>query len=647
MDFDYFNVSNQITGTNDSMNILQAQLDTINQVKGIPETEVEVDLKLEGLPKATYNSLEILLSLPSELSVTNVNFNLDQISGDCVYKKTGGQLKLKVSGNKVSYDADEISRFATIECKINKYIATESTLVVSLDSIVVGGVNVAYNVHDVRAKIQVEPLDSGAIAKVPGFGNPLITHKFGADPYAVVYDDRVYIYLSSDAYVYGDDGNLVENNFRELNKVVVISSEDLINWTDHGAIPVAGIDNLNEGKGLAKWAWGSWAPAATHKRINGEDKFFLYFSNTAGGLGVLTADSPIGPWRDPLGHALISHETPGVEGVVWLFDPAVLVDDDGTGYLYFGGGLPGGRRPTPEQIANPRTARVIRLGDDMISTVGEAKLIDAPYMFENSGIHKYDDKYYYTYCTNFGPRPQNEVAPAPGEITYMISDNPMGPFRYMGSVLKNPHYYFGVGGNNHHAIFQFKDQWYIVYHAQTVAQAILGDGKGYRSPHINKVHFYDNGLMREIIGDRTGVSQPISLNPFERVEAETIAWSKGILTEECSAAGPDASKPNLNVTEIDHGDWIAVANVDFKDQGATKFKAHVAPLIGGQIEIRINSPEGKIVGTLNVPTGESQEWQLMECEIEKIVGVHNVFFVFKAGEQGKNNLFKFDYWQFS
>ena len=48
----------------------------------------------------------------------------------------------------------------------------------------------------------------------------------------------------------------------------------------------------------------SWAPAAAHKTINGKDKFFLYFANGGGGIGVLTADSPIGPWTDPLGKAL-------------------------------------------------------------------------------------------------------------------------------------------------------------------------------------------------------------------------------------------------------------------------------------------------------------------------------------------------------
>lgn len=97
----------------------------------------------------------------------------------------------------------------------------------------------------------------------------------------------------------------------------------------------------------------------------------------------------------PIGKPLLTGKTPGCEGVVWCFDPAVLVDDDGSAYIYFGGGVPSG------QQNNPKTARVAKLGEDMISIDGEAKEIDAPCMFEDSGIFKYGDKYYYSYCSNF------------------------------------------------------------------------------------------------------------------------------------------------------------------------------------------------------------------------------------------------------
>src|SRR5690606_9661672 len=256
----------------------------------------------------------------------------------------------------------------------------------------------------------------------------------------------VYIYTTADTIEKDSEGNVKDNTYASINKLSVISSDDLVNWTDHGFIHAAGPN------GAAKWATQSWAPAITHKKISGKDQFFLYFANNASGIGVLTSDSPLGPWVDPIGKPLIGRHSPEAKGVTWLFDPAVLVDDDGTGYLYYGGGLPEG------EWENPNTARVIQLGDDMISLVGEPEVIPAPFMFENAGINKIKDKYYYTYCSNFynGERP--EGSPPAGEIAYMVSDSPMGPWTYKGTILKNPGHFFGVGGNNHHVIFEWHNQ---------------------------------------------------------------------------------------------------------------------------------------------------------------------------------------------
>nr|WP_281281729.1 RICIN domain-containing protein [Paenibacillus oralis] len=485
---------------------------------------------------------------------------------------------------------------------------------------------------------QVAQAETAAIAKTPGNSNPLMDHKLGADPSALVYNGRVYIYMSSDAYEYDSNGKIKANSFSNLNKVHLISSDDMVNWTDHGAIPVAGSG------GIAKWASGSWAPAAAHKKINGQDKFFLYFANGAGGIGVLTADSPIGPWTDPLGKALVSWSTPGVSGVVWLFDPAVLVDDNGSGYLYFGGGIPGGDNPTQNQWASPKTARVIKLSSDMIHTEGNAQLLDAPFFFEDSGIHKYNGKYYYSYCSNFGGN-HPPGSPPPGEIAYMVSNNPMGPFTYVKSILRNPAVFFGVGGNNHHTIFSFNNKWYITYHAQTVSKALLGDGMGYRSPHINELTYSGNEIV-PVQGTMQGVSQTKHLNPYQRTEAETIGWNGGILTEVSQAPGGMVPSVNMNVTDIHNGHWVAVGNADFGSTGATSFKANVASTVVGQIEIRLDSPKGQVIGTLNVtPTGGNQVWRLQETNVNRVTGVHNIYFMFK-GASGQR-LFNFDYWQFA
>ncbi|WP_124065084.1 carbohydrate-binding protein [Clostridium sp. E02] len=484
--------------------------------------------------------------------------------------------------------------------------------------------------------------DSNTVVKEVGRSNPLIDHHLGADPAALSFNGRVYLYLSSDQYEYNQNGSIKDNSFANLNQVYIISSSDMVNWTDHGAVPVAGANGLNGGRGIAKWAWGSWAPAAAVKKINGKDKFFLYFANSGAGIGVLTADSPTGPWKDPLGKALVSGSTPGMSGVVWMFDPAVLVDDDGSGYLYCGGGIPGDKNPSQWQIANPKTARVLKLGNDMTSVQGAAKTIDAPYMFEDSGIHKYKGVYYYSYCINFnGNHPWDTPK---GEIGYMTSNNPMGPFSYKGHFLKNPGNFFPSGGNNHHSVFQLNNQWYVAYHTQVVSQVKYGSGKGYRSPHINKLAYNGDGSIQEVKADYNGISQLANLNPYERVEAETIAWNRGILTENTSASGGPVS--NQQVTNIHNGDFIAVGNADFGSEGAKSFKANVASSVGGKIEIHLDKENGRLVGAVDVPnTGGDRNFREVQTTISNATGVHNVFFVFRGN--GNQQLFQFESWQFS
>ncbi|TCW61839.1 glycoside hydrolase family 43 protein [Treponema sp. J25] len=474
------------------------------------------------------------------------------------------------------------------------------------------------------------------VAKVPGNGNPLISHKFGADPWALVYHNRVYIYLTSDVLEYANDGSVKENSYSKITTITCISSEDLLNWTDHGEIPVAGRE------GIATWARNSWAPSVVYKKIDGLDRFFLYFADSANGIGVLVGESPLGPWKDPLGRPLVSKSTPGFADVLWLFDPAVLVDDDGKAYLYCGGGVPPGKE------IDPGTARVVKLGDDMISldldaTGGKGLPLNPPYLFEDSGIHKYKGKYYYSYCTNFsGVHPKTIPT---GAIAYMIGDTPLGPFSFVKTVFANPYQFFGVGGNNHHAFFEFRGEWYIVYHAQTLGKA-LGITKGYRSPHLNKMYFDENALIQDIVGDYKGVPQIAFLNPYQKVEAETMAWSAGIGTEPLEQKKPLTSPGNMVVCDIDTGDWIGLSKVDFGEEGAQSITCNVSSTSeGGYIDMYLDSLNGPRVGTVTVKnTGGN--WVERSTPISRVTGIRDVYFLFRGGKEQKN-LFKLDWWSFS
>ncbi len=76
--------------------------------------------------------------------------------------------------------------------------------------------------------------------KKHGEHNPVMTQRFGADPYALVYDGRVYLYMTGDTFICNGDGVISENIYSQIDTINVISSEDMVNWTDHGTVYAAG-----------------------------------------------------------------------------------------------------------------------------------------------------------------------------------------------------------------------------------------------------------------------------------------------------------------------------------------------------------------------------------------------------------------------
>lgn len=440
--------------------------------------------------------------------------------------------------------------------------------------------------------------------KKDGENNPLYTQRFGADPGVMEYNGRVYVYTTNDVIEYDSDGNVTENTYAKVNKINCISSADMVNWTDHGAIEVAGAS------GAAKWATCSWAPCAAHKTINGKEKFFLYFCNGGNGVSVLTADSPTGPWSDPLGKALITRSTPNCSDIVWLFDPAVFVDDDGTGYLCFGGGVPEG------QTANPKTSRVVQLGDDMISLAGTPQTIDAPYIFEDSGINKIGDKYYYTYCSNWNTS-GNSYGMTSGAIEYMVADNPMGPYTYGGELFKNQGNFFGLYGNNHHSIAELNGQLYLFYHSRPV-EAAMGITGNYRSPQVDKITM--NGTkISAVTGTMAGIPQLKTVNPYETVQAETMSNQGGINVRNTG---------DTVVTDVQSGDWIQVSGVSFSS-GCKSLTIRAASKNGGAVKICTDRADGTVLGYAEV-TASGGAFSEITVPVENVTGTKELYFVFSG-----------------
>lgn len=453
--------------------------------------------------------------------------------------------------------------------------------------------------------------------------NPVMTQRFGADPYAMVYGDRVYIYMTADAFEYDAAGEVAENTYSKIRSLNVVSTDDMMNFTDHGSIIVAG-----EG-GAATWAHNSWAPAAAWKEIDGKVKFFLYFADNGGGIGVLESDSPTGPFTDPLGQALISRQTPKCADVLWLFDPAVLVDDDGRAYLYFGGGVPEGRVP------DPGTARVVELGEDMISIKGEPKVIDVPYLFEDSGIHKVGGKYYYTYCSNW----QVDAAGTEkygfrnAEIVSLESDSPMGPFVFKERILENPGTLCGLYGNNHHCVFSFRDRWYITYHSRVLEKA-MGVEHGYRCTNIDEFTMGEDGTIGLIRQTKDGREQLKSVDPYRENSAVNMAVNAGLDT----VPSTDGISGKMILTGIDNGDYMKVQGVDFGEKSPQTLEVWLKAEAGADdtcaVCARLDLVRGEMIACVPLQeTGEKDAEGFVKCQatLEKeVTGVHNLFFLFSG-----------------
>lgn len=453
--------------------------------------------------------------------------------------------------------------------------------------------------------------------------NPVMTQRFGADPYAMVYGDRVYIYMTADAFEYDAAGEVAENTYGKIRSINVVSTDDMMNFTDHGSIIVAG-----EG-GATKWAHNSWAPAAAWKEIDGKVKFFLYFADNGGGIGVLESDSPTGPFTDPLGEALISRRTPECADVLWLFDPAVLVDDDGRAYLYFGGGVPEGR------VADPGTARVVELGEDMISIKGEPKVIDVPYLFEDSGIHKTGSKYYYTYCTNW----QVDAAATEkygfrnAEIVSLESDSPMGPFVFKERILENPGTLCGLYGNNHHCVFAFQDRWYITYHSRVLEKA-MGVEHGYRCTNIDEFTMGEDGTIGLIRQTKNGREQLGKVDPYRENSAVNMAMNAGLDT----VPSADGTSGKMILTGIDNGDYMKVQGVDFGEKSPWTLEVWLKADAGVDdtcaVYVSLDLVKGEMIACLPLQeTGETDAEGFVKCQValeKEVTGVHDLFFLFSG-----------------
>lgn len=445
-----------------------------------------------------------------------------------------------------------------------------------------------------------------------GDGNPLLDFTFTADPTAVEYEGRLYVYATNDQQQYEAVGGYGKNSYEHIKSLVMMSTDDMVNWTYHGLIPTGDI---------APWIKASWAPSIVKREeADGKTHFYLYFSNSGDGTGVLTATSPVGPWTSPLTHSLVDTETPGIAGECKAaFDPGVVIDDKETGWLAVGGGC----------------ARIMRLGKDMISVDGPIVPVNAPHHFEANEMNYINGTYVYTYNIDWqdlSDWPLPTEKPTICCMSYMTSKTPLvsESWQYQHNYMKNPGEYGFEFGNNHTHLHKYRGKWYIFYHTMSLQHSFNTTG-GFRNVCVDEIDV-DENTVNIHMGKQTlkGVDQIQAFNPFILQQAETTAATQHVKFRPGEKTGNMWAETVPGKTGI-----LQVRGVNF-DQAPAKIQIYASGK--GTIEIRRNTPDGELIASVNV---NSPAMKLIEQNVSTPVnGTANLCFLLK-GEQ-----LCFDQWQF-
>lgn len=288
--------------------------------------------------------------------------------------------------------------------------------------------------------------------------NPIIKDKYTADPAAIVYKDKVYLYA-------GHDVAPNDVNTYKMDDWLVYSSSDMVKWEEH-PVPLKVTDFA--------WAKGdAWASQVIER--NG--KFYWYVAVSHGAIhgksiGIAVSDSPTGPFKDALGKALITNDMTTQTKISWDdIDPSVIIDDDGQAYLYWG-----------NTVCN-----YVKLKENMIEMDGPLQTVDLPKFTEAPWIHKRKDWYYLSYATEF-----------PEKIAYAMSKSVVGPWEYK-EILNE---LAGNSNTNHQAIIDFKGKSYFIYHTGGIQP---NGGSFRRSVSIDRLYYNEDGTMKRVIMTSEGI----------------------------------------------------------------------------------------------------------------------------------------------
>ncbi|MBO7104663.1 MAG: carbohydrate-binding protein [Fibrobacter sp.] len=465
--------------------------------------------------------------------------------------------------------------------------------------------------------------------------NPISTYHYLADPSAAADDSTFYILTDVDDY------SPQKNYDYDIVGLNAFTSQDMKNWTDHGMV-------FRSKREFGDYPNNTWASGiAVHK-----GRIYIVYPNGASGVGMLTATSIDGPYTDPVkethgvnyiaasyGSSVIG----GCDGIAHCFDPGIFIEDDGTGYVIFGGGE-NGQRPYGNNldiIKFTENNGKITIDKNSLTRVSAQNSFEAPY------IHKKGSKYYLSFNT------------PPQVIDYGMADKITGPYTFVGTVIPGissvPDAH-NEGGNNHQGFAEFQGKWYAVYHDRRLVTADEHPGsctqsgqctnspnkENHRSVSIDELT-WNGDKMNKLTFTREGPKQIKNFDPYRTYKALTSSKQRNVRSRTDWTKG----KPVVHVLTplATKESWIRVSGVDFGN-GAQNLRIKAASVAdGNKIEIHTGSVSGTLAGSCELAkTSGWNDYADNDCEMSGLTGVvDQLFFVFKGSKDSTMGVLEWEF----
>jgi len=300
---------------------------------------------------------------------------------------------------------------------------------------------------------------------------------------------------------------------------------------------------------------------------------------------------------------------------------------------------------------NPHTFWA-KLGNDMTSLTSEVtKLPHIPNYQEGPWFYK----------RSFNPNPSSKGKESkyylafastccPEALGYAMSDSPTGPWEWKGYIMRPTERDRG----NHPGICDFKGHSYVFGQNYDLMHLETFVHHERRSVSATEITYNADGTIQEVPYwlDQQPIKQLHWLNPYQRVEAETMNWGYGLKSAKMGIPNtgvvkdmPESTgKRNMYIFDINDGEYIRLRGVDF-GKSAKQFSivAAAATQAGCTITLRLDSVKGDVIGTTAIKsTGSAEKYKTFNTKVNGATGVHDLYLCFDKA-QGDVRL---DYWQF-